>query len=153
MLESIIKRGSHKSALSDEQQPVVTKRMAQDVDLGYGIPLTLEYLKKIKQTEVYPVGCQDRLTTDEHANIVPKKRITHDLSFNRREGKLINQRVRKEELPGVIFGHAMLQFPHLIHHLWWHHSNERILYNKIDVEKVYRRLHTSAAMATKCIAI
>ena len=99
------------------------------------------------------MGCQNQLIIDKHANIIPKKRVTHDLSFNRREGKSINQRVREGELPGVIFGHAMLRFLHLIHHLRWHHPNERILGNKIDVEKAYRRLHTSAAMATKCIAI
>ena len=126
MPESTIERGNHKSALSDKQRPVVTKLMTQDVELGYGIPLILESLKKIKQAKVYPVGCQDQLTIDEHANIIPKKRVTHDLSFNRREGKSINRRVREEELPGVIFGHAILRFLHLIHHLRWHHPNERI---------------------------
>ena len=47
----------------------------------------------------------------------------------------------------------MLCFLHLIHHLRWHHPNERILCNKIDIEKAYRRLHTSAAVAAKCIAV
>ena len=153
MLETSIERGNHKSALNDEHRPVVTKLMAQDVELGYGIPLTIDSIRKIKQAEVYPVGCQDQLTIDEHGNVIPKKRVTHDLSFNRKEGKSINQRVREEELPGVTFGHAMLRFLHLIHHLRWHHPTERILCNKIDVEKAYRRLHTSAAMATKCISI
>jgi hypothetical protein len=105
----------------------------------------------MKQAEVYPVGCQDQLTIDECSNVIPKKRVTNDLSFNKKEGKSTNQRVREEELPGVTFCHVMLRFLHLIHHLRWHHPCERILCNKIDVEKAYRRLHTSAAMATKCI--
>ena len=153
MLEHSLQQGNHKSALDDEHRPVVTKLMTQDVELGYGIPLTLEALHKMKQAEVYPVGCQDQLTIDEHGHVIPKKRVTHDLSFNRKEGKSINQRVKDDELPDVIFGHAMLRFLHLIHHLRWHHPGERILCNKIDVEKAYRRLHTTAAMATKCISV
>ena len=69
MLESTIKRGNHKSALRDEQRPVVIKLMTQDVELGYSIPLTIESLKKIKQAAVYPVGCQDQLTINEHAHV------------------------------------------------------------------------------------
>ena len=91
--------------------------MGQDVELGYNIPLAVDSIRKMKQAEVYPVGFQDQLTTDKHGNINLKKRVTHDLSFNRREGKSINQRVREEALPGVTFVHAMLRFLHLIHHL------------------------------------
>ena len=127
--------------------------MAEDVKLGYGIQLTLESVKKIKHAEVYPVGCQDQLTIDEHGNVIPKKRVTHDLSFNKKDGKSVNQRVREDELPGVIYGHAMLRFLHLVHHLRWSHPNERILCNKIDIEKAYRRLHTQASIAAKCIAV
>ena len=47
----------------------------------------------------------------------------------------------------------MLCFLQLIGYLQWHHPSERILCNKIDVEKAYRRLQTLAAMATKCIPI
>ena len=93
------------------------------------------------------------MTINENGNPIPKSRVTHDLSFNKKEGLSINQRVREEELPGVIFGHAMLRFLHLIYHLCWHHPTERILCNKVVIKKAYRRLHTSAATATKCIAV
>ena len=56
MLEHSLQQGNHKSALNDEHRPVVTKLMTQDVELGYGIPLTLEALHKMKQAEVYPIG-------------------------------------------------------------------------------------------------
>ena len=153
MLEHSIKQGNHKSALSNKHRPTVTKLMTQDVELGYGVPLTLEALHKMKQAKVVPIGCQDQLTIDKHGHVIPKKRVTYDLSFNRKGGKSINQRVRDDELPEVIFGHAMLRFLHFIHHLRWHHPKERILYNKIDVEKSYFRLHTTVTMATKCISI
>jgi len=153
MLAKSIDRGNHKSALSDEERPHVTKLMSQDVELGYGIPLTVDCVTKIQGAEVYPVGCQNQQTIDEKGNVIPKKRVTHDLSFNRREGQSVNQRVREEELPGVMFGHAMRRYLHLIHHIRRNHPDKRILCNKVDVEKAYRRLHTKATTAVKCIAI
>ena len=153
ILERSIERGNHKSALDEEQRPNVTKLMAEDVELGYAIPMTIESVRKMPGAEVYPVGCQDQLTINDRGEVIPKKRVTHDLSYNRKEGQSVNQRVREEELPGVIFGHAMLRMLQMIHHLRWNHPNDRILCNKIDVEKAYRRLHTKASIATKCIAI
>ena len=47
MLKKSIERGNHKSALSDEERPHVTKLTSQDVELGYGIPLTVECISKI----------------------------------------------------------------------------------------------------------
>ena len=153
ILANPIERGNYKSALSDEERPHVTKLMQQDVELGYGIPLTVDCVSKIQGAEVYPVGCQNQQTIDEKSNVIPKKRVTHNLSFNRRKGQSVNQRVRKEELPGVMFGHLMRRFLHLIHHTLRNHPTKRILYNKIDVEKAYRRLHNKASIAIKCIAI
>jgi hypothetical protein len=127
MLKASIEKGIHKPALSEEHRPVVTKLTTQDAELGYGIPLTVESLRKMRQAEVYPVGCQHQLTIDECGNVIPKKRVTHDLSFNGEEGKSISQRVREDELPGVIFGHAMPRFLHLIHHLRCLHPGERML--------------------------
>ena len=127
--------------------------MTQDAKLGYDTPLTSEALHKMRQAKVYPIGYQDQLTINNHDHIIPKKRVTHNLSFNRKESKSINQRVRDNDLPEVIFDHAILRFLHLIHNLRWHHPKERILCNKIDVDKAYCRLHTTAAMATKCISI
>ena len=153
MLQNTIERGKHKSALSEEERPHVTKLMVHNIELGYGIPLTVESINKIPGAVVYPVGCQNQLTIDENGNVIPKKRVTHDLSHNRREGQSANQRVQEDELPGVMFGHTTLRFLHLVYHLRWHHPWDRILMNKIDVEKAYRRLHTKASVVVKCIAM
>ena len=48
---------------------------------------------------------------------------------------------------------AMLRFLHLVHHLRWNHSGEQIMFNKIDVEKAYQHLHTTASITVKCIAV
>ncbi|KAL7529787.1 hypothetical protein ACHAXR_003160 [Thalassiosira sp. AJA248-18] len=62
MLEKSIERGNRNSVLNDEQHPHVTKLMTQDVELGYGIPLTVKSLRNIPGAEVYPIGCRDRKT-------------------------------------------------------------------------------------------
>ena len=128
ILERSIARGNHKSELSDEERPQVTKVMTQDVNLGYGIPIKVECLKNVPGAEVYPVGVKNQLS---------KKRVTNDPYFNQREVQSVNQWVRHEELPRVIFGFSILRFLHLVHHLHWNHPNEQIMCKNIDVEKAY----------------
>ena len=93
------------------------------MELGYGIPLMLEFIRNLKDSEVYPLGIQNQDTINEKGDIITKKRVTHDLSFNRKKGKSVNQRVREDELPEVIFGHLFLRYLHLIRHLFWTHPN------------------------------
>jgi hypothetical protein len=42
---------------------------------------------------------------------------------------------------------------HVIHNIRYHNPNKVILCNKIDIEKAYRRLHTTPKIASKCIAV
>ena len=153
ILDKSIAPRNHKSALKEEERPHVSKLMTEDVELGYGIPLTVDCIRNLPGAEVYPIGVQNQLTINEKGEVIPKKRVTHNLSFNRKDGTSVNQRVREEEMPEVIYGHTMHRFLHLIHHLRWNHPHERILCNKIDIEKAYRRLHTKASVAVKCVAI
>ena len=148
-----IEKGNHKSALHKDARAHVDKAMHSDIELGYGIPITIECIKKLKHAEVYPIGLQHQLTIDEHGNIIPKKRISHDLSNKRDTGRSINQRVQDDLLPSIQYGYALLRFIHLIHNIRWNNPNKSILMNKIDIEKAYRRFHTTAKIASKCIAI
>ena len=127
--------------------------MEQDVELRYGIPLTLICIWNLKDAEVYPVGIQNQDTINKKREIIPKRRVTNDLSFNRKKGKSVDQRVREDEVPEVIFGHSLLRYLHLIHHLLWNHPNIIILRNTIYIKKAYGRLHTKASVVAKCIAI
>ena len=56
VLEATIEQGNHKSVLKDDERPHVTKLMTQDVELGCGIPISIDCIKKIPGAEVYPVG-------------------------------------------------------------------------------------------------
>ena len=153
MVESQAKKGNHKSTDTKEAKVLVTKAMETDVKRGFGIIMTKQCAMKIKGAEIYPLGLQHQQTINERGEIIPKKRVTHDLSNNRRSKLSINQRVIEEEVPAVQFGFALSRVLHLIHHIRRRHPNKRILMNKVDIEKAYRRLHVSARIAAKCIAL
>ncbi|EED86556.1 predicted protein [Thalassiosira pseudonana CCMP1335] len=132
--------------------------MHEDVKLGYGIPITTDCAAKLsaaklKHAEIYPVCLQHQTTIDARGASTTKKRVTHDLSNNRTEGKSINQRVIEPLVPKVTFGYTLLRICHAIHHFRYQNPSSRILLNKVDIEKAYRRVHTSATMASKCIAV
>ncbi|KAL9180713.1 hypothetical protein ACHAXT_011166 [Thalassiosira profunda] len=151
-LETQLARGNHKSALTPEAEPIVNKLFKQDAELGYLITITKTCIRKLKHAEVYPLGLQHQLTIDEAGNQMPKKRVTHDLSNQKKRGRSINQRIDEELIPSTMYGHALQRFAHLIHHIRRQNPNERILICKSDFEKAYRRLHTNAEIASKCIA-
>ena len=85
-LNKTIERGNHKSSLSDEEHPCVTKWMEQDVELGYVIPFTLDCVHNLKDTEIHPFGIKTQETMNERGDIIPKKCMTYDLSFDRWQG-------------------------------------------------------------------
>jgi hypothetical protein len=148
-----IQRGNHKSALEPEALEHVSKAMKSDVQLGYGIPLTIDCIKRLKHAEVYPIGLQHQQTINEQGEIIPKKRISHDLSNRKDLKRSINQRTNIDLIPDVLYGYVLLRFLHLIHHIRWSFPSRKILMNKVDIEKAYRRFHTTPKVASKCIAI
>ena len=152
-LQANMERGNHKSALREGERQHVSKLMRSDVENGYAIPITPDGVRSLKDAEVYPVGLQDQHTIDDHGNIIPKKRVTHDLSHNRSTGESVNQRVDMSKLKPARYGHAMSRVLHLIHGIRRRHPGQRILCNKFDIDKAYRRLHTRASTAAKCIAM
>jgi hypothetical protein len=147
-----LQKGNHKSALTKEAIPIVNKLMEKDVINAFSIIVTLDCLRKLKDCEVYPMGLQNQTTVDEKGKVIPKKRLTHDLSDERKEGKSINQRVKTEDLPDCMYGHALSRFLHLIHHIRFHSPGKRILANKIDIDAAYRRLTTTPKISAKCSA-
>ena len=152
ILKSRLEKGNQKSALTEEAIPTVIKLMKKDVDHAYSIIVTPDCLEKLKGCEIYAMGLQHQMTIDEHGNSIPKKRLTHNLSEDKKSGVSINQRVKKEDLPPTIYGHAILRVLHLIHHIRFNFPDDPILLKKVDIEAAYRRLHTIASVAAKCCA-
>jgi len=125
--------------------------MRQEVALGYAIPISRDCVRNLKHGELYPLGLAHQLTINDQGLQIPKKRVTHDLSNRKKHGLSINQRVIDEELPACQYGHAILRFLHLVHHIRLQHPNQRILMCKSDIDKAYRRLHTTPRIAAKCM--
>ena len=152
-LNKQLEKGNHKSTLGLDARKNTTKSMKTDVIRGFGFIMSKRCASRLKEAEIYPLGMQHQTTINEIGKSIPKKRLTHDLSANRRKGLSINQRVIEEEVPPVMFGYTLQRVLTCIHQLRFNHPNERILLNKVDIEKAYRRLHTTGDMAAKCIAI
>lgn len=147
-----LEKGNQKSALEEDALPIVTKAFADDIKKGYAIIVTKDCLKNLKDAEVYPLGMQHQATINERGEIIPKKRLTHNLSNKKKEKISINQRIREDELPETIYGHAIHRFLHKIHCIRFHNPNEPILCAKNDIDKAYRRLHTHPKISSKCCA-
>ena len=69
----------------------------------------MEFICNIKDAEVCLVVIHNQDTINEKGDIIPNKTVTHDLSFNIKKGKSVNQRVRGDEVPKVIFGRSILR--------------------------------------------
>ena len=80
MLHENIERGNHRSALASDNRERVDKAIRSDVELGYGIPLTIEGVMRLKDAEVCPLRLQTQQTINENGKVISKKRLTQDLT-------------------------------------------------------------------------
>ena len=152
LVKAQLAKGNQKSALTPEAIQTVTNLIRDDIVKGYALVVTTDCLLRLTQAEVYPMGVQYQQSINELGETIPKLRLTHNLSANKKQGTSINQRVDPKDLPPTVYGYAIIRFLHLIHHIRWNNPNERILTSKSDIDKAYRRIHTSAKTASKCCA-
>ena len=147
-----LEQGNQESALTDDALPIVTKLLLDDIRNGFSIVVTLECLRKLKHAEVYPYGLIHQTSIDEHGNTIPKKRLKHNLSVRKKSGLAINQRVIESELTDTQYGFALSRHLHKIHAIRYYNPDKRILCNKVDIDKAFRRLHTTPNISAKCSA-
>jgi len=133
MLKAALKKGSHHSVKKPENAPALRNRVKSDIENGLAIPITQGTAMKIVNGECYSLGVTKLFSIHEHGDRIPKKGVTHDLSFPRNSNLAINQRVRKDELLNCICGFSLLQVPHYIHHLRSQFPNNNILLLKADL--------------------
>ena len=53
-LSAMIQRGNHKSSQSVLNSAALNKTISKEINHGWAIPLTMEYLQSIKMRESYP---------------------------------------------------------------------------------------------------
>ena len=94
------------------------------------------------------MGVAEQIGVSEEGTFVPKKRLTHDLSFvQEASNKAINSRVIETDLEPCMFGHAFLRIIHKIVHLRKLFPNKKIWIRKEDAKSAYRRMHMNADTA------
>jgi len=70
---------------------------------GFALLLSLDVLDKIKGASIAPLGCHKHSSINALGEITPKYRLTHDQSFPRPSGLSVNNRVRKDLLPPIMY--------------------------------------------------
>jgi hypothetical protein len=148
-LEAALDRGNHKSAKKDEAS--LADLLIDDVKRGYSLPLPLDQVRNIPGLSLQPMGITVQSTINERNQIVSKKRLTHDSTFEFLDGiPSHNKRIRMDELVACRFGWALLRIMHLVVSLRQRNPTTPIYTQKVDWSKAYRREHYSASAALEC---
>jgi hypothetical protein len=86
------------------QPDLLLQLMSKDMHFGYCLPLPLAKAEKIPDILITPMNIQQKNTINEYGQIIPKDHQTHDQSFKRSSGTLVNSRVKTEELLPCMLG-------------------------------------------------
>jgi len=101
-LKEALTFGNHKGASS--QPELLRKLVEKDVINGFGSVIPLALVNIIPGALLAPMNIIKQNTIDEHGQIIPKDRLTHDQRFTWKSGTSVNTRVRVEELQPCRFG-------------------------------------------------
>jgi hypothetical protein len=71
--------GNHKRAT--ENPDLLTSLIMEDVTHGFMLPLPLDKITRLQGALLAPMNIATQDTIDEHGNIIPKDRLTHDQSY------------------------------------------------------------------------
>ena len=135
-LNKNLKYGNHKSA--DKHEDHLSSAMKKEIQRGWGLILPVDTAKQIPGLELSPMGVIERLGIAETGEYVPKKRITHDLSWpGQITGESVNSRMDKQQFEPIMFGDCLLRIIHYIVHLRKRYPNKKVLIRKEDLKSAY----------------
>ena len=147
-----LERGNHKGAT--QQPKLLHKLVSKDVNHAFALPITMEAAAQIKDGMWAPLNIADGKTIDSKGNVIQKKRLTHDQSFQGLESNVsINERIEDNILEPLIYGFMFSRLLHMIHAMRINYPMMVILLCKYDLDLAYRRMHMSAASCAKCICM
>ena len=131
--------GNHKNATDN---PVLLKQLLeQDVKYGFSLPLPLSKLTRIPGILVAPMNIMKQNTINEHGEIVPKDRLTHDQSYKWSSGTSVNSRIQPVRLLPCMFGGTLRRLINWAVAARRRYPRYRILATKADFKSAYRRCH------------
>ena len=152
-IDTLIKRGNHKSAKITENRKALDKSFDKEVKYSWALPLPIHCIQHIKGACVTPLGVAVQWSINAANDRIQKRRTTHDCTFPGPSGNSCNKRVIKELLDDCHYGHAFRRFLHGIHDMRIRHPEKIIFMNKTDMDAAYRRIHTNMQAAVTCITI
>jgi hypothetical protein len=149
--EAALAYGNHQSA--EKNKKVLLEHLGKELNKGWIIPLLPSDAKKIRNALISPLGVVSQSTINEHGEIVPSNRVTHDLSFPGKYSKSsVNSRTDPELLEPCRYGHMLLRIVHQIVALRLKRPQSPIVMQKIDFKSAYRRQHLNAKTAIQCMS-
>jgi hypothetical protein len=150
-LTEALQFGNHKEAVKNPS--LLTSLILDDVKHGFALPLPLEKIQRVRGALLAPLNIASQDTIDEHGNIVPKKRLTHDQSYPfNGSGTSVNSRTDKSKLTPCIFGWVIRRLAHWIVCARRKYPNRIIYATKIDFKSAYRRCHLHGTTAAQSCA-
>ena len=101
-LDDALSFGNHKGAIA---KPELLKNLInKDVIHGYSLPILLSSVKSIPGLVMAPMNIMAQNTINEHGQIIPKDRLTHNQSWQGSSKTSVNSRTKKELLQACRFG-------------------------------------------------
>ena len=145
-LQAALDYGNHKSAEANMEE--ILRLLHKDVLHGFALPVPTASLPDLPGAVVQPAGMVEQMTLNELGGRVPKKRLTHDDSFNFTDvARSINDRVDMSAYPELIYGYCLSRIIHYVVALRLAFPDKSILIAKFDYSDAYRRIHHSGRSA------
>ena len=94
----MILRGNHKSSHSVLNSAALDKAISNEIDHGWALPFTIEYLQNIKNTGVVPLEVVEKFSINKKGERYIKGHVTHDCSFLGPSELSVNNWVQHESL-------------------------------------------------------
>ena len=146
-----IDRGNNKSVIGNED--LIQKILDKEVSRGWMFPIPLISVPDVHGLATTPIGIANKYTLDEHGNLVPKKRMTHDCSRPSKSDLSLNLRMDKDKMEDCNYGLCLLRVMYQIHQLRIEHPKTAILLSKLDFDSAYRRMNVKLLFAMLCTMI
>jgi hypothetical protein len=96
--------------------------LEQEVSQGWMISVPLHYINKIPESELAPVGMDDKqFKILQDGSKLTKYRLTHDQSFVASIGWSVNSRVIRDKLEPLFYGGCLSRLIHYILSIRYRH--------------------------------
>ena len=145
-----IERVNHNLASSNSNRLI--KLVKDDIVHGFQLPLSSDSGHHVVGFLALR-GIAHQHHINELVEITKKDRLTHGLLFNYTEGKSLNNRLTREDLPSLRCGSCLSQLLHCIHVPRCNHPDKIIVASKIDLKSAHRSARMNGSLVAMCLTI